>query len=184
MKKTLLIVFALVFAVASNVFATDAISIIMNRKSVRNYERGKISDKDLDTIIKAGFAAPSARDIRPWSFVVVDDFSVLDSLSKTFSHLKTAGAAIIICGKTDENLFWITDCSAAAENILLAVESLGLGAVWMAAFPSEERIKAVRTILNVPNEYTPLCVIPIGKSKGINKPKNKYDDKKLHRNRW
>jgi nitroreductase len=186
MKKALFTFLALSFAV-SNVFAADAIDTIMNRKSVRQFEREKISDKNLDIIVKAGFAAPSAIDRRPWSFIIVDDFSILDALADKLPYakmLKEAGAAIIVCGKADKDLFWVMDCSAATENILLAVQALKLGAVWTAVFPDKARVDAVREILSIPNEYVPLNVIPIGKPKGAAKPKNKYDETKIHHNKW
>jgi nitroreductase len=186
MKKALFTFLALAFAV-SNIFAADAIDNIMNRKSVRQFEREKISSENLDIIVKAGFAAPSAMDQRLWSFIIIDDSSILNALAEKLPYakmLKEAGAAIVVCGKEDKDLFWIMDCSAATENILLAAQALKLGAVWTAVFPDKTRVDFVREILGIPNEYTPLNVIPIGKPKGDAKPKNKYDETKLHRNKW
>jgi nitroreductase len=185
--KKISLVLAVVLLTVANAFPADAIRNIMNRKSVRSFERAPISEKQIDTILKAGFAAPSGRDIRPWAFIVVNDFNVLDSLAEKLPSakmLKEAGAAIIVCGKTDKDLFWITDCSAATENILLAVEALGLGAVWTAVYPKTDLVSSVKKTLNIPKEYTPLNVIPIGKPKGQNSPKNKYDSTKIHINKW
>ncbi|MDR0676469.1 MAG: nitroreductase family protein [Elusimicrobiota bacterium] len=186
MKKIFLIFFLVTF-LFSNIFAAETLTTIMNRKSVRSYERGKIDKKDIDTILQAGFAAPSARDTRPWEFVVIDNYKKMDALAEKLPYakmLKEASIAIIVCGKADPNNFWITDCSAATENILLAVEDLGLGGVWTAVYPDNNKIDAVRKELNIPNEYIPLNVIPIGKPKGEFSAKNKYDKNKIHINKW
>ena len=186
MKKMFLVLLA-AGVCAGSVFAAETIDTIMNRKSVRTFERSKIERKDMDVILKAGMAAPSARNIQPWAFVVINDFKILDELAKGLPYakmLRQAGAAIVVCGKEDKELFWITDCSAATQNILLAVEDLGLGAVWTAVFPDDNKVNFVRNFLNIPEEYVPLNVIPIGKPAGDEKPKNKYDANKIHVNKW
>jgi nitroreductase len=186
MKKMLLVALAAAF-IAPNIFAAQTIDTIMNRKSVRSYERGKISQQDFDIILKAAMAAPSAMNVQPWAFVVVDDYKTLDLLASKLPYakmLKEASAAIIVCGKSDDKNFWITDCSAATENILLAVEDLGLGAVWTAVYPDQEKIDSVKKLFSIPEEFTPLNVIPVGKPKGETKPKNKYDAGKIHINKW
>ncbi|MDR1940940.1 MAG: nitroreductase family protein [Endomicrobium sp.] len=186
MKKMFLVLLFAVFVVP-NVFAAQTVDTIMNRKSVRSYERGKISQQDLDVILKAAMAAPSAMNVQPWAFVVVDDYKTIDLLASKLPYakmLKEASIAIIVCGKSDDKNFWIMDCSAASENILLAVEDLGLGAVWTAVYPDKERIDAVRTLFSIPEEFIPLNVIPVGKPKGETKPKDKYDAGKIHVNKW
>jgi nitroreductase len=186
MKKVFLVLTAVVFTV-SNAFAADALQTIMSRKSVRSYESAKVEQKDIDTILKAAMAAPSAMNVQPWAFVVINDRAALDELAAGLPYakmLKEASVAIIVCGKEDKESFWVMDCSAASENILLAVEALGLGAVWTAVYPNKERIDAVRKIISIPNEYMTLNVIPIGKPKGQPQPKNKYDANKVHFNKW
>ena len=81
--------------------------------------------------------------------------------------------AIIVCGDSIRSSYWYLDCSAVSENILLAAESLGLGAVWTAAYPYEDRISTVRKYTNIPENIIPLCVIPIGYPNGTQSPKNK-----------
>ncbi|MDR1195246.1 MAG: nitroreductase family protein [Endomicrobium sp.] len=186
MKKLVLFLMVSVLF-ASNVFAGQTIETIMNRKSVRSYEEGKIEQQDLDIILKAAMAAPSARNIQPWAFVVVDNREDMDALAEKLPYakmLKEASIAIIVCGKKDSDDFWMMDCSAASQNILLAVEDLGLGAVWTAVYPDKKRVEAVRKALAIPQDYIPLNVIPIGKPKGETKPKDKYDAGKIHLNRW
>jgi nitroreductase len=185
--KKLFLFFVVSFFFVSNVFAAQTIDAIMKRTSVRSYERGKIEQRDFDIILKAAMAAPSAKNVQPWAFIIVDDYEALDSLADKLPYakmLREASAAIIVCGKKDPEDFWIMDCSAATENILLAVQDLGLGAVWTAVYPDKKRVDAVRKAFSIPSEFVPLNVIPIGKPKGETQPKNKYDAGKIHINKW
>ena len=114
----------------------DALTVIHNRKSVRTYLDKPVTKEQIEILLRAGMAAPTAADKRPWVFVAVTDRAVLDKLSNTSQYSKMltkAGAAIIVCGDTRKGLksdVWVQDCSAASENILLAAEAIGLGAVW------------------------------------------------------
>lgn len=171
----------------------DTIKTIMNRKSVRAYKEGPVSKEQLEVIVKAGMAAPTAVDKRPWEFIVVTDKAMLKKLSDVLPYAKMvekAGAAIIVAGDIDRQMggreadFWVVDCSAATENILLAIESLGLGAVWTAVYPDKERIEAVRKLLKIPSTVVPLNVIPVGIPTGAEKPKDKWNPKQLHWNGW
>jgi nitroreductase len=165
----------------------------MNRKSVRAYKEGAIPKEKLELIVKAGMAAPTARDTRPWEFVVITDKGLLKKLNDALPYAKMtekAGAAIVVAGDLDrqnggrDSVYWIMDCSAAIQNILLAVESLGLGAVWTAVHPNKERVDPVRQLLKLPSNIVPLALIPIGIPTGAEKPKDKWNPKQVHWNGW
>jgi len=169
------------------------IDIIMQRKSVRKYLDKKIQEETLETIVKAGMAAPTAANKQPWSFVVVTERETLDKLADKLPYTKMlykAPAAIVVCGVPEwglpgeENEYWIQDCSAASENILLAAESLKLGAVWTGAYPMKDREKAIREILGIPDKIVPLNVIALGYPTGVEKPKNKFKKERIHREKW
>ena len=171
----------------------DTVTTIMNRKSVRSFTGEAVPAEKLDTILKAAMAAPSAMDKRPWEFILITDRTVLKKLADSLPYAKmtaNAGAAIVVAGDTKRSLsadgiqFWIMDCSAASQNILLAVESLGLGAVWTAVYPDKDRLDAVTKILGIPPHVIPLNLIPIGIPKGDHKPKDKFDASRIHMNRW
>lgn len=168
--------------------AETALSVILNRKSVRNFIPEKpINKEDIDIIIKAGMAAPSGRDARPWEIVVVDDRKTLDAMAEKLPYAKMltqSSVALVICGDTTKSSYWYVDCSAVTENILLAVEALGLGAVWTAAYPYEDRMNAVVENLKLPNNILPLAVIPMGYPQGEQNAKDKYDAGKVHYNQW
>jgi nitroreductase len=171
----------------------NTLEIIHQRKSVRNYTDQKVEKEKLEALVKAGMAAPTAVNKQPWAFVVIDDKEVLNQLGDALPYAKMAkkaGGAIIVCGDLSKALegweqeFWIQDCSAATQNILLAAESMGLGAVWTAAYPAKDRMKSVIDILNLPKHIIPLNVIPIGYPKGIEKPKDKWKPENMHWQKW
>jgi nitroreductase len=170
----------------------DTFSVIHARKSVRNFTGAPVSKADLEKIIKAGMAAPTAVNMQPWSFVVITERKILDDLAAGLPYAKMltkAGAAIIVCTEPDKAYgkskdLAIIDASLAGENILLAIETLGLGGVWTAAYPYADRLKHVKAVLNLPEEVIPLNVIVVGVPTGQDKPKDKYKKEKIHWERW
>jgi nitroreductase len=168
---------------------TETIATILARKSVREYEPGRaVEAEKVDLLLRAGMAAPSAMDRRPWELVVLDEREALDSLAARLPYAKMlaqAPMAIVVCGNVDRSAQnWFIDGSAVSENILLAAEALGLGAVWTGVYPDSVRAAAVAEALGLPANIVALNVIPIGYPAGENTPKEKYDAAKVHRNRW
>jgi len=178
--------------VSKNRNVSDALAVIHSRKSVRSFTGEAVSGEDLEEILRAGMAAPSAVGRSPWEFVVVTERATLDSLREGLPYaqmLDKAGAAIVVCGvpaKAHQQMveYAVIDGTCASENILLAAEALGLGAVWTAAYPYEDRAAHVRTVLGIPADVIPLNVIPIGHPTGADKPKEKYRAEMIHRERW
>jgi nitroreductase len=168
-------------------------SVIMTRASVRSFSGGAIPRETLVRIAKAGMAAPSAVDLRPWAIILVTDRAKLDELGSALPYAKMldkAAAAFVVCGDPgrDERIaprHWAVDCAAMTENILLAVHSLGLGGVWTAVHPDEGRLGVVRRILGIPTGIVPLNVIPVGVIAGkAPPPKDKYRPEDLHFDAW
>lgn len=158
---------------------------IFARKSVRTYLDKGVEKEKIDLMLRAGMAAPSGKDTRPWEFIVVSDRAMLDSMAASLPYAKMlaqARNAIIVCGDSIRSFYWYLDCSAAAQNILLAAESLGLGAVWTAAYPYEDRMRVIRKYTALPENILPLCVIPFGYPATKEQSKQKYDKKKVHYN--
>ncbi len=168
---------------------------IATRTSVRAYTSESVSEADIETLLRAAMAAPSAMNRQPWEFVVVNNPDTLKFLSGKLRYarmLEQAPLAIVVCaekmltlrdGSVVENNFWEHDASAAAENLLLAAHALGLGAVWTAA-SDPERSSIVKEALGIPGTITPLCVIPIGHPAENPEPKDKWKPEKIHWNRW
>ncbi len=166
---------------------------IMSRTSIRQFTGQPVGRDTIETLLKAGMAAPTAVNAQPWAFVAVTDRAVLDSLDAVhpYAHLANAGAAIIVCGDMEKALeganreYWIQDCSAATENILLAAHAYGLGAVWCGVYPNEERIPSVKRVLGLPETIMPLNVVTIGYPANPDQPaKDKWDPARVHFNRW
>ena len=194
MKKVvfLAILFA-VFSVFGGEKMNETTKTIFSRKSVRNYVEATIGPETLEFLVKAGMAAPSAMDRRPWEFIVINDKAVIKKMHDALPYAKMvekAGYAIVVAGNVEkqaggkDSTFWIMDCSAAAQNILLAAESLGLGAVWTALYPDPNRVKSAVDILGLPANIVPLAFIPVGKPAGTDKPKDKFDKNVIHWNHW
>ena len=181
----------------------SALEVIMARTSIRSFTGEAVSREQLETILKAGMAAPSAMNVQPWRFVVVTD---KEKIAQVFGSgfrgemFTQAGAVIVVCGQTTmmrkpfgqpdapetevPNMFWFEDCSAAAQNILLAAKALGLGAVWTAGYPAEERIAPIAQALEIPAGVVPLCIIPVGVSAEDPEPKDKWKPENIHWEKW
>lgn len=169
------------------------INAILNRKSVRQFSGKPVEKEKINTILRAGMAAPSARNRQPWKFIVVDDKDLLRALGEKLPYAKMllhSPLGIIVCGdirdKEDEtaNTFWVQDCCAATENILIAAEALGLGAVWTACYPKQDRVEIPQKILNLPKDIIPLCVIPMGYPEFDNTPIEKWKETNIIYNKY
>ena len=160
-----------------------AIETIMTRTSIRSYTDRTVSADTVEMLLRAGMAAPTAVNAQPWHFVVINERAKLDELAGTNRHgdmLRQAPLAIVVCGNMEKAMqgpgqaFWIQDCSAATENILLTAHALGLGAVWTGCYPMEERVAAVSEVLGLPETIVPLCVIVMGYPNENPQPKDKW----------
>ena len=169
----------------------EFLQLVKQRYSCRSYQPKPVEQAKFDYIMECVRFAPSAVNRQPWHFVVVNEKSQLEALSKTnpySSMLENAPLAIVVCGDMKKALegnareFWVQDCSAATENILLAANALGLGAVWTGAYPSEERCSAISEVLKLPENLIPLNIIVIGYPDGVNEPKDKWKPEKIYYN--
>lgn len=167
----------------------DVFTVIHNRKSVRSYQEKAVPEEKAEAMLKAAMAAPTARNIQPWLFYVITDRAILNQLAEALPYAKMlahAPMAIVVAGdtrksnpQTEQQLNWAFDCSAATQNILLAAEALGLGAVWTGVFPYSERVNAVQKALSLDPNITPLNIIPVGYPAGEDQPKIKWDPEKV-----
>lgn len=170
----------------------NPIDNIMTRTSVRAYTAEKLTDEQVETLLRAAMAAPSAVNKQPWDFVVVDEPALLDSLQAALPNVPLTRAncqqVIVVCGNMqkalegDAQAYWIQDCSAATQNILLAAHAMGLGAVWCGVSPIKERVQATSQILKLPSFVKPLCVIAVGHPAENPQPKDKWKPENVHRN--
>lgn len=164
------------------------IKTIFARRSIRKYLRKPVSKKDLKTMLEAAMAAPSASNRKPWHFITITKQDTLDKLARAHPYAKMllkAPLCIAVCGDTTLSpRYWVQDCSAATENLLLAAVSLGLGAVWLGVFPREERVIPIGKILELPESIIPLNLISIGHPAEEKEQRTQYDEQRVHSEQW
>lgn len=169
----------------------DAMETIMTRTSIRSFTNRTVSADTVEMLLRAGMAAPTAVNKQPWHFVVIDDPAIMDSLGgngRQSQMWKEATLAIAVCGDLNKAMegpgqpYWIQDCSAATQNILLAAHALGLGAVWTGCYPIEERVANVSRVLNLPENLIPLGVIVMGYPNEQPAPKDKWKPENVSHN--
>ncbi len=168
--------------------AKELINTIFARRSIRKYTTKPVSERDVKTMLEAAMAAPSSSNRKPWHFIVVTDRHMLDKLARVHPHGKMlfeAPLCITVCGdKTISPRYWVQDCSAATENILLAAAALGLGAVWLGVHPREGRVGPIRKVLKIPETIAPLNLISIGHPAEEKQPRTQYDKLRVHHDHW
>jgi len=166
---------------------------ILERTSIRSYLDKSVEEEKIEKLLRAGMAAPTSKNKQPWHFVVVTDKSLLQKLAEASPRAAMAAKAplaIVVCGNMTKALdgdardFWIQDCSAASENILLAATGMGLGAVWTGAYPAKERYTAVSEVLGLPETLIPLNTIVIGYPDGDVTPKDKWKESNISYNMY
>jgi len=163
---------------------------ILSRRSIRRYTSEPVSDDLVEELLRAAMSAPSAGNERPWHFIIIRDRRTMRSIQEfhPFARmLDEAPMAILVCG--DVNLekyhgFWVQDCSAATENILIAAQSIGLGAVWLGLHPIQERVERMQKILGIPEHVIPLSLVAVGHPAEKKAPLDRYDRSRIHQERW
>ena len=204
MKKTFIAAMCAVALMACNKQAENmqneqvnkqeaALENIMTRVSVRQFTGEKISDEQIDILLRAAMAAPSAINKQPWAFVVVTDEALIAKLGEALPYSRCSNkpaCAFIPCGDLSKAIegemaaFWINDVSAATENLLLAAHAMGLGAVWTGLHPDMNRATMVQQMLGLPEHIIPLCVVPVGVPAEQPEVKDKYKPENIHFNKW
>ncbi|MFZ0456670.1 MAG: nitroreductase family protein [Ignavibacteriaceae bacterium] len=168
----------------------ETMKAILTRRSIRKYKAKAITENQLNEIIKAAMYAPSAFNNQPWQFIAVDKKEILGEIFKIIPHaemLQQAAAAIIVCGdkNLEENINLIVlDCSAAVQNALLAIHDLGLGAVWISAYPVEEAMTGLKNFFNLPEYIVPIALLSIGYPDEAVTAEERFKTEKIHFNNW
>ena len=164
---------------------------ILRRRSIRKYTEQPVEPEKLDLLLQAGMAAPSAMNCKPWEFIVITEAEKLAQFRKRLIFGdRNAPAAIVVCGNPSlstnpaARLFWVQDCSAATENILIAAVGLGLGTVWIGVHPVGKFVKIVREIVSIPKSVTPLCIIYVGYPLEEKPPRTQYDQQRVHQQKY
>ncbi len=168
----------------------DTLEAIHTRRSIRKYTDEPVLPETVKELLSAAMSAPSAVNAQTWVFIVIDDRKLLDEIptySPYAAMCRGAPLAILICGDiTQEKApgFWVQDCSAATQNLLLAAHALGLGAVWTGIYPMEDRVEGFRKAFGLPEHVIPLAFVPIGYPAQQPGPQDRYTEEKAFHNRY
>jgi len=165
----------------------ELLKALQKRRSVRKFTEEIVSKEDIDILMHAAMSGPSACNAKPWEFYVVETETGLQNLRKATKYTNmNAPLAIVVCGNLSRALpapltdFWVQDCSAATENILLAATDIGLGAVWCGIYPNDKAVANVKIALGLPEEHIPLNIILVGHPDQFPEPRDQYDEKRVH----
>ena len=168
------------------------IDFITRRRSIRKFKNVPIDDRQITTILEAAMSAPSAVAKDPWRFIVVRDPDNLKNIAGFLPNggfLTDANLGIIVCGDislahSNSISYLLQDCSAAIENMLLAISALDLGACWLGVHPREDRIENIKRFCNLPEDVLPMAVIAIGVPDASPAPRTRYNEAYIHQEKW
>lgn len=168
----------------------DTLQAIRTRRSIRKYLDRPVPRDVLDQVLSAAMYAPSACNQQPWQFVVLEDRKLLREVPRIHPYATMAAEAplaILVCN--DNALeqvpgYWVIDCSAAVQNLLLASHALGLGAVWCGVYPQQERVEGFRRLLGLPKHVIPHSLVPLGFPAEQPPQEERYRADRVHYNGW
>lgn len=168
----------------------EAMEAILTRRSTREYTPEPVPEEALQQLLRAAMHAPSAGKIRPWHFVVIRSRALLSEIARVHPYaqmMRTAPLAIMVCGDSSLDRYkgyWVQDCSAATQNILLAAQALGLGTAWVGLHPMEDRAEAMRKLVGLPESIIPLCLVAVGHPQESGPREDLFDPTRIHQERW
>ncbi len=168
----------------------DLFEAVNTRRSIRRFTGEEVTKADLEKILRAGMQAPSAKNYRPWHFIVVDKKEILGKVKEYHPYsdmLETAPLAVFVCGDMTLELsqeYCAVDCAAASENMLLAARAIGLGAVWMGIYPRKDRMEGTKLLLNLPDYIVPVSCIAIGHPDEEKKAVDRFLPNRIKYNGW
>jgi nitroreductase len=168
----------------------DALEAIHTRRSIRQFQNKPVPDELVTKVLDAAMYAPSACNAQPWQFVLLTDRQILKQVPAINSHAAMAEhspLSILVCGDTSLEIspgFWVVDCAAAVQNLLLAAHAVGLGAVWTGVWPRQQRIDDLQRLLGLPSHVVPHSLIVLGYPAEQPKHEDRFRQDRVHRERW
>ena len=168
----------------------NTLEALRTRRSIRIYTDQPVAPETIREILEAAMMAPSAGNQQPWHFIVIEDRDLLNRIPEVHPYARMAASAalaILVCGDTRDLKhphFWVQDCSAAVQNILLAAHERGLGSVWCGVYPREDRVKPLVDMFSLPDGVQPVALIPIGYPAERPIPENRIQWDRVHKNKW
>jgi nitroreductase len=168
----------------------DVMEAIHTRRSIRKFQQKLVPDELVKELLSAAMSAPSAGNQQPWHFVVITDQEILGrvpGLNPYAAMAREAPLAILVCAELALEKYpgyWVQDCSAATQNLLLAAHGKGLGAVWTGITPMPDRVEGFKKLCNLPEKVIPLALVVVGYPAQTLKPEDRFRADRVHRNTW
>ncbi|MBO5167079.1 MAG: nitroreductase family protein [Lachnospiraceae bacterium] len=160
---------------------------IFHRVSIRKYQEKPVEQEKIITMLKAAMAAPSACNQQPWEYYVVTNKEKIEELSRTSPYAscaKDAPLVFVACARKEEGIiapsYIEIDMSASVENLLLEADALNLGAVWLGIAPEQERMEAVRKVIDLPEKLYAFALLPCGYPAEERPQENRYEESRVH----
>lgn len=146
-------------AIVMNIVTTT----IKSRHSVRKYKPDAIDEIVIRDILECARHAPTAMNLQPWLFGVIRDRELLKKIANLTDHGKFIADAALCFAVFGERTakYYLEDCCAATETLILALQAYGVGSCWVAG-EKKEYADAVRNLLDVPDKYTLVSLVPAG----------------------
>jgi nitroreductase len=168
----------------------EKLNYILDRRSIRRFTNRKIDPRVIRSILTAAMYAPSAVNMQPWHFVVIDDPLLMEKIMQIHPYarmMQTASHAVVVCG--DEQLqhddgYWVVDCGAATQNLLLAAQTLGVGSCWVGLHPREERKASFSRLLSLPSHVKPFALVALGDPDEHKPRPERFHPEKVRYNGW
>ncbi|MGE4537471.1 MAG: nitroreductase family protein [Desulfovibrio sp.] len=170
----------------------DLFEAIHTRRSIRAFTEAPVSEADMDAILRAAMAAPSAGNAQPWHFIILDDRATMDAIVAIHAHaamIRQAPVAVVVAAELAQEKYpgfgyWTLDCSAAVENMLLAARGLGIGSVWCGIYPRTERMEGLTKLLGLPDGVKAHALVVLGHPAQDFKRVERFKPERIHKNRW
>lgn len=168
----------------------DVLTAIKTRQSIRKFTSRPVGEDMVTAMLCCGLYAPTAKNKRPYHFIVIRDGKLLTQLASRnpqAAMLESAAGAIVVCG--DKNIegmkeFLYADCAAAAQNILLGIHGLGLGGVWCGVVSNSDWRKLLIAVLELPSKLEPVAVIAFGWPGEEKELRGRWEPGKMHYEKW
>ena len=170
----------------------ECLETILTRRSIRKYTDAPISEEQLHKLLHAGMSAPSAMGGRPYEFLVIKDKDMLAKIADgigPWKALNGAAACIVVLAnlegapKASQDLYML-DCSAAAQNILLAAHALGLSGVWLGTYLRADREARIQELFQLPSQVKPVVTLALGYPAEVKQDVLPYDSSKVHSEKY
>jgi len=170
----------------------DELRPILERRRYRVYKDKPVPEDMIKTLLRAGMYAPSAMNSQPWEFLIMQDNEKKEAVSKLISYwsmLKKAPLGILVMAnrngyRASTKEFFVQDCAASTQNILLAAEAQGLGGVWLGLYPKMDKMQEIRKIYSIPDHIIPFSLMSIGYPAKPLHPHNTYHVHKVHKDEY